>query len=396
MTKHLVLAGGLTAVLAAGSPASGGERLDSLARNAATVSLSHLERSVIEVGDSSLYPTYGTPLLKWKLKKSDDWTSGFYGGCLWYAFELGRDPRFEHWARNWTETLESEKSNPGTHDLGFKFMCSYGNGLRLGSGPGYGRYREILLTAAQTLSRRFDPVVGCLSSNWDSKPAGNSFPAIIDIMMNLELLYWASQNGGPPAYADIATRHALTTSRDFVRSDGGTYHIVRYDPATGKVINKGTIQGSGDETTWSRGHAWGLYGMVVAYRYTHRPLFLETAMRLADYFIGHLPEDHVSEWDFQSDIHFRDVSATCIATSALFELERYAATDSLRARYRTEAESMLASLCRAPYFTAGRETSCLLDHSVQHLPARSNIDVPSIFADYYFLEALLRYRLSPG
>jgi unsaturated chondroitin disaccharide hydrolase len=136
--------------------------------------------------------------------------------------------------------------------------------------------------------------------------------------------------------------------------------------------------------------------MVVAYRFTKQGEFLETAMRLADYFLGHLPEDHVSAWDFQSDIRLRDVSATCITASALFELVRYVMNDSLREHYRREAEAMLTSLCCAPYFTAGIGTSCLLDHSVQHLPAQSNVDVPSIFADYYFLEALLRYRAQSG
>ncbi len=148
----------------------------------------------------------------------------------------------------------------------------------------YSKYREIMLTAASTLAKRFNPKVGCLESNWDKMKIENSFPVIIDIMMNLELLFWASENGGPSYYADYARSHALTTCRDFVRPDGSTYHIVRYDKNTGKVINKGTIQGAGDETTWSRGHAWGLYGMVVAYRYTKDKRFLDTAMRLSDYF----------------------------------------------------------------------------------------------------------------
>jgi len=382
--------------LTGGAGAVCGERLDSLVRNAVNISLAHLEQSVSEVRDSTLYPTYATPRLKWILKKSDDWTSGFYPGCLWYAFEISGDPRYERWARRWTAPLEYEKSNTGTHDLGFKFMCSFGNGLRLGTGPAYAAYRTILLSAAQTLSERFNSEVGCLRSNWDAKPAGNSFPVIIDIMMNLDLLFWASGNGGPPFMAEYAARHAATTCRDFVRPDGGTYHIVRYDPNTGEIINRGTLQGAGDGTTWSRGQAWGLYGMVVAYRFTKQEAFLQMAERLADYFLGHLAEDHVSAWDFQSEIRLRDVSATCIAASALFELVRYVANDSLRVHYRREAEAMLTSLCCAPYFTAGIGTSCLLDHSVQYLPVHSNVDVPSIFADYYFLEALLRYRAQSG
>jgi unsaturated chondroitin disaccharide hydrolase len=230
-----------------------GGRLDSLVSNALKLSLVHLEHSISEVGDTTLYPTHGTSELRWKLRGADDWTSGFYPGCLWYAFEISKDPRFERWARQWTAALEPEKLNTETHDLGFKFMCSFGNGLRLGNGSNAGKYREIMLTAAKTLASRFDPHVGCLRSNWDVLHAQNSFPVIIDIMMNLELLFWASQNGGPAYCADYALTHAVTTCRDFVRSDGSTYHIVRYDSSTGKVINKGTLQGAGDESTWARG-----------------------------------------------------------------------------------------------------------------------------------------------
>ena len=366
--------------------------LDSLANNAVKVSIDHLEKSVDEVRDTTLFPTYATPQLTWKLIKADDWTSGFYPGCLWYAFEMSKDPQFEHWARQWTASLENEKINGETHDLGFKFMCAFGNGLRMGKGPVYSKYQDIILTAANTLSKLYNPKLGCLRSNWDKLTIENSFPVIIDIMMNLELLFWASENGGPSYFADYARSHAITTCRDFVRPDGGTYHIVRYDKNTGKIINKGTIQGAGDETTWSRGHAWGQYGMVVAYRYTKEKQFLDMAMQLADYFLRNLPEDHVSAWDFQSDIKYRDVSATCIVTSALFEMVNYIENDSLKKHYQKEAEAMLISLCSPPYFTAGLKTNCLLDHSTHHLPINSNVDVPAIFADYYFLEALVRYR----
>jgi len=389
---HIIVGSALIIVcLFAGPAALAAGSLDSLVRNALNVSLAHLVRSVGENWDSTKYPSYGTKDLHWQLGRADEWTSGFYPGCLWYAYEISGDPRFERWARAWTESLEPEKADTGTHDLGFKFMCSFGNGLRLGKGPSYAGYAPIMLSAAKTLSERYYPVVGALSSNWDSNPAGKSFPVIIDIMMNLDLLFWASEHGGPPSLKEIAIRHAETTCRDLVRADGGTYHIVRYDPETGRIINRGTLQGAGDETTWSRGQAWGMYGMVSAYRHTRRELFLRTAMRLADYFLAHLPPDRVSLWDFQSDIRLKDVSATCITASGLFELSRYVAGDSLRAHYRSEAEGILRSLCAAPFFTGGRNTSCLLDHSVQHYPAKKNIDVASIFADYYFLEALLRY-----
>ena len=370
---------------------AGENKLDSLVNRTIKISLIHLENSVKEINDTTLFPTYGTKQLKWILKPSDDWTSGFYPGCLWYAFKLSKDPRFEQWARQWTSSIAQEKNNTETHDLGFRFMCSFGNGLRLGDGQENDEYKNILLAAANTLSQRFSPVVGCLSSNWDLHGTENSFPVIVDIMMNLDLLFWSSENGGPQDFVNYARKHAIKTYHDFIRPDGSTYHIVRYDKNSGKIINKGTLQGEGDETTWSRGHAWATYGMVVMYRYTKEKQFLDTAVRLANYFIDHLPQDHVSAWDFQSNINYRDVSATCIIASALFEMIPYIDDATLKNHFQFEAESMLTSLCQAPYFNNDLSTNCLLDHSVQFLPINSNVDVPSIFADYYFLEAIERY-----
>jgi unsaturated chondroitin disaccharide hydrolase len=380
-------------VLAVLSPAAGaGEELDRLVDGAVRLSLDRLERSTVEVGDPARYPTYGTKQLRWQLQSSADWTSGFYPGCLWYAFALSRDPRFEQWARAWTAPIEREKGNRDTHDLGFRFMGAFGNGLRLGRGPGLEGYRDILHAAAATLAGRFNSKVGCLSSNWDRAPAGRSFPVVIDIMMNLELLLWSADHGGPAELRRIARVHADTTMRDFVRADGGTCHVVRYDPDTGAIINRGTLQGAGAETTWARGHAWALYGLVVMYRYTHDPRYLEMAERLADYFLRHLPADHVPPWDFQSEFGYRDVSAAAIVTAALLEMERDVEDPGRRGHYRREAEAMLAALCRPPWFAAGPDTNCLLDHSAQYVPLDSNVDVPAIFADYYFLEAVLRYR----
>ena len=369
-----------------------GGNLDSLVNNAVRISLIHLRNSIKEVGSDSLYPTYGTKELKWQLKGSSDWTSGFYPGCLWYAYKLSKDSIFENWAKKWTAPIEHEKYNHNTHDLGFRFMCSFGNGLRFGKRINSSEYKNIILTAAKTLAMRYNPKVGCLSSNWDKLKIKNSFPVVIDIMMNLKLLFWASENGGPKYLAEDAINHATTTARDFIREDGGTYHIVRYNKYTGEIINKGTLQGAGDETTWSRGQAWAIYGFVDTYKFTKNKKFLKVAEKLADYFINHLSKDHVSRWDFQSDIHLRDVSATSATVSALFEMIKYVRNDSLKNYYKSQAETMLSALCKPPYFTDGKNTSCLLDHSVQYLPINSNVDVPAIFADYYFLEAIYRYK----
>ena len=366
--------------------------LDRLVDGTVTTVLARLETSTQEVGRSTLYPTYGTKKLTWQLKPSNDWTSGFYPGCLWYAFELSRNRRFADWARQWSAPIEQEKDNRWTHDLGFRFMCAFGNGIRLEPGADTSRYPEVMHTAAATLAKRFNPRVGALSSNWDVDAPPNSVPVVIDIMMNLELLLWSSAHGGPAELTSIARMHADTTLRDFVRPDGGTYHVVRYHDSDGSVINRGTLQGAGPETTWSRGQAWAQYGCVVLYRYTRDPKYLTVARRLTEYFLAHLPPNHLSAWDFQSPIPYRDVSATAVVAASLFELVQYVEEPAVRDRYQQEAEAMLAALCQAPAFAAGPGTNCLLDHSVQYLPINSNVDVPAIFADYYFLEAMVRYR----
>ena len=367
--------------------------LDKIVENALEKSIVCLKKSVYEVGDKSKYPSYSTKGLKWKLESSKDWTSGFYPGTLWYAYELTNDDSFRKWALEWTAGIEIEKHNAKTHDLGFRFNCSFGNGLRLlPNDTATQRYKEILLTAAATADSRFSSIAGLYPSSWDAKPPPNSIPAVVDVMMNLELLLWASENGGDPRIKERCITHANTTYRDFVRKDGGSFHVVRYDKNTGQILNKGQLQGDTDSTTWSRGQAWMIYGFTVMYRFTNNSDYLQKAMKLADYFIGHLPKDRIANWDFQSELKFPDVSASAIVTSALFELQGYIKDTTIKNHYLKEAEQILRSLCLPPYFSEGKGTNCLLLHSTQYYRMTDNTDVPSTFADYYFMESILRYK----
>jgi unsaturated chondroitin disaccharide hydrolase len=371
-----------------------GENLDQIVDNALKKSIQCLKKSVDEVDDRSKYPSYATKELKWKLATSNDWTSGFYPGTLWYAYDLSKDDNFRKWALEWSAGIEAEKYNTDTHDLGFRFNCSFGNGLRfLPNDAATLRYQEILLAAAATADSRFSSVAGLYPSSWDANPIPNSIPAVIDVMMNLELLLWASENGGDPKIKERCITHANTTWRDFVREDGGTFHVVRYDKTTGKVLNKGQLQGDTDSSTWTRGHAWMVYGLTVMYRYTKDPEYLQKAMHLADYFIDHLPEDRIANWDFQSGLKLPDASASAIVASALFEMQGYINDKGKRNHYLTEAELILKSLCLPPYFSEGKGTNCLLLHSTQYYRMTDNTDVPSTFADYYFMESILRYKL---
>jgi len=356
-------------------------------------SILKLKHSVEEIKNRAMYPTYGTKELKWQIKSSKDWTSGFYPGTLWYAYELSNDTIIKKYAIEWTAGIENQKYNKLTHDLGFRFNCSFGNGLRLASEDiATKKYKEILLTAAATADSRFSSLIGQYPSSWDKYPLPNSIPTVVDVMMNLELLMWASENGGNPAIKERCITHANTSYDVFVRKDGGTFHVVRYDKTTGIILAKGQLQGDVDSSTWSRGQAWMVYGFTVMYRYTKNPKYLENAKNLANYFIKNLPVDKVANWDFQSTLDHRDASASAIVSSALFELQNYITDENEKKYYLTQAEEILKSLCQSSYFAVDKATNCLLLKSTQYFYDTNNTDVPSTFADYYFLESILRYK----
>jgi Highly conserved protein containing a thioredoxin domain len=320
---------------------------------------------------------------------SRDWTSGFYAGVLWQMYELTRDETWARAARKWTESLEREQFNTRTHDLGFMLYCSYGNGLRLAPSRAY---EEVLMQGARSLSTRFRKTTGTIKS-WDH--GDWEFPVIIDNMMNLELLFWATKVSGDSSFYNIAVTHALTTMKNHFRSDYSSYHVVDYDTVTGKVKQRVTHQGHADESAWARGQAWALYGYTMTYRETKDKRFLEQAIRIADFMLSHpnLPKDKVPYWDYNAPgipNEERDASAAAILASALLELQQY--VDSGK-RYKDAATFILASLASPEYLaTPGSNQGFLLLHSTGHKPHKSEIDVPLIYADYYFLEALIRYR----
>ena len=341
------------------------------------------------VGDTDRHPRTLEPDGRLRLAPPREWTSGFYPGLLWLLYEHTRKPEWADRARRATAALESQQSNGGTHDLGFMLYCSYGNGYRLTSDAAY---KPVLLHAAETLSGRFNPTVGCIRS-WDFGKW--SFPVIIDNMMNLELLFWASNAGGDKLFRDVAVRHAQTTLKNHFRDDGSSFHVVSYDPKSGAVEEKGTHQGFAAGSAWARGQVWGLYGYTMTYRETKDPKFLAAAVRIADFLLGHrnLPADGVPYWDFDApDIPKapRDVSAAAIMASALLELATFEGVD--HSKYTAAADRILASLSSPPYRSerVGDNQGFILGHSVGNLPGKSEIDVPITYADYYYVEALLR------
>ncbi len=324
------------------------------------------------------------------------WVSGFVPGSLWYLYEYSNNKKLEDYAKMYTARLESLKTYKGTHDLGFMINCSYGNGLRL---IGDTAYRSVMLTGAESLSSRFNPLIGCIKS-WDHNKDKWQFPVIIDNMMNLEFLFWASKVSGNPKYRDICISHADVTMKNHFRPDYSSYHVISYDTISGGVEKKNTHQGFADESAWARGQAWGLYGYAVMYRETKDAKYLDQAKNIAAFILNHpnLPADKIPYWDFNApDIPnaLRDASAGAIIASALIELSGYVDPD-LAKNYLAVAERQVRTLSSPEYFAEkGTNGNFILKHSVGHLPRKSEVDVPLTYADYYYIEALMRLQKLP-
>ncbi|SDD37658.1 glycoside hydrolase family 88 protein [Niabella drilacis] len=340
-----------------------------------------------------------------------DWTPGFFPGNLWYAYEYSKNAALKAEALRWTEKLEPLKNFTEHHDLGFMMYCSYGNAWRLTQNAAY---KDVLVQSARSLATRFDPRVGSIKSwnRFDSWHGNKTYhyPVIVDNLMNLELLFFASEASGDPSFKNIAVTHALNAMKNQVRPDFGTYHVVCYDTASSAVVGRETAQGYADNSTWARGQAWAIYGFTMIYRFTKDERFLTTAKGLADYYINNknLPADKIPYWDFnigqpgytpgiksnalRVKTPYRDASAAAITASALLELSGY--VDQGKAGvYRQFAEATLQTLA-GPGYRAAEHTNgnFILKHSVGSIPHNNEIDVPLVYADYYFLEALLRYR----
>lgn len=326
---------------------------------------------------------------------TDDWVSGFFAGTLWYMYELTGDETWAEHARRHTEVLDSIQYLTWHHDVGFMIYDSYGNGLRLKDIPGY---KDVCITTAKSLSTRFRPGAGIIQSwnvdrGWQAE-RGWTCPVIIDNMMNLELLFKATEFSGDSTYAKIAISHADKTMENHFRPDYSCYHVVDYDPETGEVLHRCTAQGYADESAWARGQSWALYGYTVAYRFTGDEKYLRHAENVAGFIFNdpNMPEDLVPYWDFDApDIPdaYRDVSSAAINASALYELSCLTGNAS----YKGKADRIIESLSTPAYRAAqGTNGGFILMHSVGSIPHGSSIDVPLNYADYYLLEALIRKR----
>ena len=327
------------------------------------------------------------------LETSDSyfWTSGFYPGTLWYLYEYTGDEQLKDMASRMSDRVEIQKYNKDNHDVGFMINCSFGNKYRL---LGDTSCIDIITTTARSLSTRYRSAVGCTRSWSHPGTLHWQFPVIIDNMMNLELMFEATRLSGDSTFYDIARKHADTTMANHFRADNSCYHVVDYDPETGEVRKKQTAQGYADESAWARGQAWALYGYTMCYRYTHDVKYLEQAEKIYGFIFNNknLPEDLVPYWDFDAPKipdEPRDASAAACTASALYELSIYIPGKG----YKEKADKIMESLASPAYRAeVGTNGNFILMHSVGSIPHGAEIDVPLNYADYYFLEALMRKR----
>ena len=325
--------------------------------------------------------------------KAKWWTSGFFPGVLWYLYEVNQDDSLKMYAENYTKRIENEKYTTDNHDVGFMLYCSFGNGLRLTSND---EYKQVLLQGAESLSTRFRPQVGCIRS-WDWNQKVWEYPVIIDNLMNLEMLMWASKNSDNPKFEEIAKSHADVTMKYHFRSDYSSYHVISYDTISGLPEKKNTCQGYAHESCWARGQGWALYGYTMMYRETGQEKYLRHAINVAKFIINHprLPEDKIPYWDFDAPNipnELRDASAGALMASAFIELSLYTEGDFSN-QCLSVAETQLKTLS-SPEYLAEPGTNCnfILKHSVGNNPGKAEVDVPLTYADYYYVEALVRYK----
>ena len=328
-----------------------------------------------------------------KTNSARGWISGFFPANIWFLYEYTRDPKWLDMARRRTAPLDTLRRYTKTHDLGFMVGCPCAAAYRL---TGEEAYRQLLIDASDALLTRFSPAVGLIRS-WDNKNGDpNPYRVIIDNMMNLEMLFTVSKLTGDKRSYDIAVCHADNTLKNHFRPDNSCFHIVCYDAETGHVTGQRGGQGYSAASAWSRGQSWALYGFTMCYRETGDPRYLDRAVKCAEYFINHprLPEDLVPYWDYDAPgipDEPRDASAAAITASALLELAKYA--PGKEKSYYGTARKILTSLASDRYLIpAGKKCGFLIDHSVGSKPSGSQVDVPIIYDDYYFLEALLRLK----
>jgi unsaturated chondroitin disaccharide hydrolase len=348
-------------------------------------SLSQVHRNLVELDSFPERTENG----QWFCVENGGWVGGHWVGLLWLAFSSTQNPALEAAARTWAARLAPRQFDTTTHDLGFLFELSHILGYEL---TGDETLKAPALQAAETMCRRFNSRGGFFQA-WGPLDAPPELRgrAIVDTMMNLDLLFWASRQTGDLQFTQMAETHANTVIKYQIRPDFSTSHVIDFDPESGAFLKQDTHQGLSADSCWSRGQAWAVYGFGDCYRATGDPIFLETARHLANYAFENLPADRVPYWDYCSpDIHndVRDSSAASILSSGLLNLAMLETNPENAARWHTHAEAVLKSLWEN-YSSRGTPEPSILIHGTRSKP-HGLMDHGLIYGDYYFVEALLK------
>ena len=328
-----------------------------------------------------------------------EWCSGFWPGILWMDYAVTGDENIRRQAEGYTEALAMLTQEPlFDHDIGFLTLTSYGKGYEL---TGRKDYREQMLRAADSLATLYNNKVGTLLSWPRHVKDYGGHNTIMDNMINLELLFWAAKEQAKSDAAksqqlrQIAVSHADVTMQHQFRDDASCYHVAVYDTLSGQFIKGVTHQGYADSSMWARGQSWAIYGYTMVYRFTKEQRFLDFAQRVTDIYLKRLKEtsnDWVPLWDMDDPRGLeapKDASAACVVASALLELCQYVEPEKAN-HYRDAATNMLGDLSSENYQSRERNVA-FLQHSTGHHPAGTEIDASIIYADYYYMEALLRF-----
>ncbi|WP_053848785.1 glycoside hydrolase family 88 protein [Streptomyces sp. NRRL B-24085] len=375
---------GATATGATATPAVAAPSLRTL-REAADYAVEKLRTVAPTV---TAFPV-GTKFEKWTYSQNGDWVGGFWPGTLWMAWLYSKDDDFRTLALASARKLAPRRFDTGTHDLGFLFYPSWVTAWRL---TGDDSWRTGAVEAADSLIRRYNPRGRFLRAWGALDDPQNAGRVIIDTMMNLDLLAFATRETGRSTYLDIAVEHARTARRVFPRPDGSTPHVYDFDPDSGAPVGPATVQGYSPTSCWSRGQAWGVYGFTTMYRRTGDPQFLDTARRLADFAVRALGPDHVPVWDYrapQQPYDIKDASAGAILACGLLDL----AAASGRSAYRTVALRLLTALAETCLTRNSARADAVVARCTRNRPAEDGVEISLPYADYYLLEGILRVLL---
>ncbi|MBM7708209.1 glycoside hydrolase family 88 protein [Enterococcus lemanii] len=346
----------------------------------------------------TLVPPAASKNLVYIPEESTDWTASFWIGMLLLGKELsGTSDYDEVIASQMAEFHHRLAHEIGleTHDIGFLYSLSAVADYRVNKNE---TSKELAVKAADLLMKRYLPSAGIIQAWGNLNDPEQQGRMIIDCLMNLPLLYFAAEVTGDDSYAKAAYRHAKQTQKYIVRENATTYHTYYFDPVTGDPIEGKTQQGFSDDSCWSRGQAWGIYGFTLSYLHSGDTSFLETAKAVADYFIKELPADKISYWDLifnDGSGEERDSSAASIAVCGLLELARHLPlSDAKRAEYETVALEIMTSLAKDYTTKEQPESNGLLLHGVYDKKSDKGVDECMIWGDYYYVEALIRLRQS--